>query len=476
MATRITIIGAGPGGYTAAFALAKKGAEVTLVEAEYLGGTCLNCGCIPTKTLKASAEALDTVRRAAEFGIRCPVETTAVDMPSVLERKCRVTSTLAEGLRKTCAKLKVRLLMGRGRVVNVGLVRVTLSNGSTEEVTGDRIILAVGSKTLQLPSLPVDGKYILCSDDVLNLAVVPQTLTIAGGGVIGCELAFIFNSFGSKVTVVEGLDRLLPIPSVDEAMSKLLLREMKKKGIAVELCHTVNRTTVRNGKVQAVLCPSPFLENNPATAKNELMLESDAVFVTVGRVSNSLGLGLEEAGVVMDKRGYIVADEHLQTSVPGIYAVGDVLGPQRIMLAHMAAAEGIIAAENCLGGNKTVRYDVIPAGIFVSPEIATVGLTEAQAKAQGLDVVASEFAFRELGKAQAMGELPGMFKIVAEKSTGKVLGAHLAGAHATDIVAELALAMQMGATLEDVVRTVHAHPTLAEGVYEAAYSLLHSNF
>lgn len=472
MATRITIIGAGPGGYTAAFEAAKAGAEVTLIESGHLGGTCLNYGCIPTKTLKASAEALEIAHRAAEFGVAGVTEAKA-DMPAIVARKRRVTETLRGGLEKTCAKLKVNVVKGRGQVISAALVRVMQEDGTTVDVAGDKIILATGSSTLNLPSLPVDHTHILSSDDALEMDHVPARLLIVGGGVVGCELAFIYQTFGSKVTIVEGQTRLLPIPSVDEEMSKLLQREMKKKGIAVELCRTVNSTTVENGAVLAQLGPSPFLppESVPESAKKAATLEADAVFVTVGRVPNTGGLGLAEAGIATDKRGFVQANDYLETNVPGIYAIGDLLGPTRIMLAHMAVAEAFIAVENCLGGHKAARYDVVPSGIFTSPELADVGLTEEQAKAQGMDVAVSLFQFRELGKAQAMGELPGVFKLVADKATGKLLGAHIAGAHATDLIAETTLALQLGATVKDLAHTIHAHPTLAEGIFEAAHMI-----
>ena len=472
MSTRITIIGAGPGGYTAAFEAAKAGAEVTLVESARMGGTCLNCGCIPTKTLKSSAEALEIIRRAAEFGLSGAGD-ARVDMPAVVARKRKVIETLRGGLEKTCARLKVRLVRGRGRVVDASLVEVALDDGSVENVPGDKVVIATGSNTLNVPSLPIDHTHILTSDDALEIDHVPARLLVVGGGVVGTELAFIFRSFGSHVTVVEGQSRLLPVPSVDEEMSKLLLREMKKKGIAVELCRTVNSTVVENGVVKARLGPSPFLppESIPESAKKEACLEADAVFVTVGRTPNTEGLGLAEAGIATDSRGYIAADECLETNVPGVYAIGDVLGPARIMLAHMAVAEGHIAAANCLGAKRAVSYDVVPSGIFSSPEVGDVGLTEAQAKAAGTDVAVGLFQFRELGKAQAMGELPGVFKLVADKATGKLLGAHIAGAHATDLIAEAALALHMGATARDLAETIHAHPTLAEGVFEAAHMI-----
>lgn len=472
MALRITIIGAGPGGYTAAFDAAKRGAEVTLVESRWLGGTCLNCGCIPTKTLKSSAEALETVRRAQEFGITGAGE-ASVDMPAVIARKRKVSETLRGGLEKSCAKLKIKVVMGRGQVVSANLVKATLADGTVQDIEGDKVIIATGSDVLNLPALPVDGKYILSSNEALELDHVPARLVIVGGGVVGTELAFIFRAFGSEVTIVEGQNRLLPVPSVDEEMSRLLLREAKKKGIKVELCRTVNSTKVEDGKVYAELGPSPFLapELLPASAKKPATLEADCIFMTIGRVAVTEGLGLAEAGIETDKRGYVVVNDNLETSVPGVYAVGDILGPARIMLAHMASAEAHVAVANIFGANEKPNYDVVPSGIFSSPEIGDVGLTEAQAKQKGFDVATSEFQFRELGKAQAMGELPGVFKLVADKASGKLLGAHFAGAHATDLIAECALALQMGATVADIAGTIHAHPTLAEGVMEAAANL-----
>ena len=298
MPMRITIIGAGPGGYTAAFEAAKAGAEVTLVESALLGGTCLNCGCIPTKTLKASAEALETARRAAEFGLAGTCDLKA-DMPAIVARKRRVSDTLRGGLEKTCAKLKVRVVTGRGQVISASLVRVRRDDGSVEEIAGDRVIIATGSSTLNLPSLPVDHTHILTSDDALELDHVPSSIIIVGGGVIGTELAFIYRAFGSRVTVVEGQTRILPVPGVDRDMSALIQREMKKAGIAVELCRTVNATETRDGAVVAHLGPSPFLPEDaiPAAARKEGTLEAEAVFVTVGRVPNTDGLGLAEAGI-----------------------------------------------------------------------------------------------------------------------------------------------------------------------------------
>lgn len=470
MSQRITIIGGGPGGYTAAFAAAKAGAQVTLVEAAHMGGTCLNWGCIPTKTLKASAEALETAHRLAEFGISGGSEARP-DMPAIVARKNKVSEILRGGLEKTCAKLKVTLLRGRGEIVSAGLVRVHGADGAVQEVAGDKVIIATGSSTLNLPTLPVDHTHIITSDDALELKTIPNRMLVVGGGVIGCELAFIFQALGSKVTVVEGLDRILPVPSIDADLSKLIQREMKKRGIGCELARTASKAEVTATGVQVTLGPSPFVKDLPAFAQKESVLEADVVLVAVGRVPNTAGLGLAGAGVETDQRGWIKADARLETSVPGIYAVGDVLGPARIMLAHVAAVEGMVAVRNCLGASEAMDYSTVPAAVFTSPEVATVGLTEAQARDKGFNVTCPQSNFRELGKAQAMGELAGVFKLVVDADSGKLLGAHLAGAHVSDIIAEPTLALQLGATAKDLVKTIHAHPTLAEGIFETAHLL-----
>ena len=467
---KLTIIGGGPGGYTAAFAAAKAGVEVTLVERAHLGGTCLHTGCIPTKTLRSSADALDTVARLREFGIAGDCAATP-DMSAIVARKRKVTATLQTGLEKTAAQLKVRVVRGDAEFVGAGLVRVASVDGSLE-IAGDRVILATGSSPLELPSLPVDHRLVLSSDDALELQTVPEHLVVVGGGVIGCELAFIYRAFGAKVTVIEGQGRLLPLPSVDGEISRLLLREMKKKGIAVELARTVTATTPTGTGVSVEIGASPFVEvANPPAPRT---LEADAVCVTVGRVPHTDGLGLDAAGVKVDARGWIEADDFLETSVPGVYAIGDVIGPRRIMLAHMAVAEAHTAVHNILHpeDRKAQRYDVVPSAIFTAPEIGDVGLSEAQAKQQGFAVKTSVFQFRELGKAQAMGELAGLFKLVVEEGSGKLLGAHIAGAHASDLIAEATLAIQRGCTARDLFETIHAHPTLSEGIYEAAGSLV----
>jgi dihydrolipoamide dehydrogenase len=463
----MTIIGAGPGGYTAAFAAARAGARVTLVERDRLGGTCLNNGCIPTKTIKASAEALESAGRLAEFGVQAlegALPGFRADMPAIVARKERVCGILRGGLEKTCAALKIRLLRGRAELSG-GLGVLVHNQDGTTNADAEAILLAPGSRPLELPALPVDHTRIISSDDALRLDRVPSRLLVVGGGVIGCELAFLFRAFGSEVTIVEGLSRLLPLPSVDEDISSLLRREAKKRGIRVEASRVVQRAERKGDSVLCTLAPSPFVEGS---AGPETQREADVVLVAVGRSPATSGLGLDKAGVETDARGWIRADPGMRTTAPGIYAVGDILGPSRVMLAHAASAEALCAVANCLGEKRTLEYRSIPSAIFTSPEIGVVGLSEAQAREQGLSARSGVFPFRELGKAQAMGELPGLFKLVCEEPGGKVLGAAIAGAHATDLIAEAALAVARGLSVMDIARTVHAHPTLAEGLYEAA--------
>ncbi len=471
---QITIIGAGPGGYIAAFAAARKGATVNLIEVDSLGGTCLNYGCIPTKTLKSSAEALEIAHNLATFGIIGIGEAKA-DMPSIIQRKCKVSEVLRGGIEKSCTQLKINIIKGRGQIINAQLTKVFQADGNTIDIVSDKIIIATGSHSLELPALKVDHKHILSSDDALELQYIPESMIIVGGGVIGAELAGIYNTLGSKVTIVEGLTRLLPVPSIDEEMSKTLQREMKKSGIKQELCRIVSACEVKNNKVCANLNPSPFLDEVPASAKEPTIIEADVLVVAAGRMPNTEGLGLKEAGIQVDNRGWVIANEFYETNIPNIYAIGDILGPSKIMLAHMASAEALCLIDNIFDNKKkTANYNVVPSAIFTSPEIASVGITEEQAKAQNIDVDCPIFQFRELGKAQAMSSLPGCFKLIIEKKSAKILGCHIAGSHATDLIAEATLAMQLEAKAYDIVHTIHAHPTLAEGLYEVAHNWVNS--
>lgn len=466
---KLTVIGGGPGGYVAAFEAARAGFEVTLVERDNLGGACLNRGCIPTKTLRSSADALETARRLAEFGISGGGD-AAPDPAAILARKNRVRDLLLGGLEKTCASLKVRLLRGRGRLTSPRHVEVSAADGVIG-VDADAVVIATGSEVLELPGLPFDHVHVLSSDDALELDRLPGRLIIVGGGVIGCELACIHRAFGAEVTIVEGQDRLLPIPSADADAVAVLQREMRKRKIAAECGRTLRDLRVEDGVVRAVVAPSPFVENPTPAQLRETPAEADMVLVTVGRRPSTDGLGLEDIGVRTDARGWIEVNERLETSVPGVYAIGDVLGPSRIMLAHVASAEAVCVVDALRGRPRDMDRSVVPSAIFTSPEIGCVGMSEAQAREAGRDVRCATIQMRGLGKAHAMGEPAGLFKLVTDAGTGAVLGAHVVGAHASDLVAEAAIAMRMGATAEDIAATIHAHPTLAEGMHEAALQL-----
>ncbi len=463
---KLVVIGAGAGGYAAAVAAAREGVAVTLVEQHKLGGTCLHHGCIPTKTLRASADVLTMATRFQEFGLTGGLEPTA-DMPSVLARKSKVIAILEKGLEKTAAALKVRLLHGKARIIDPAQVRVTAPEG-TEDLFADGIILATGSSPLVLPALRPDHEHVLSSDDILNLRHIPEHLVIVGGGVIGCELAFIYRAFGSRVTVVEGQKRLLPLPSVDEDVSSLLLREMKKKKITVELGCTVSGVAVQNQGMEVRLGSFPALVQTKLSVPRTL--HASALCVTVGRVPNHDRAELEAVGIHTDTHGWIKVNDTLETSVPGIFAIGDALGPGHVMLAHMATAEAQTAVHNFLHpeDRRKQQYAVVPSAIFTDPEIGVVGLTEEQARARGGHVRTALMQMRELGKSQAMGMLAGFVKLVVDADTDRLLGVHIVGAHASDLIAEATLALQKGCTSRDLAFTIHAHPTLAEGLYEAA--------
>jgi dihydrolipoamide dehydrogenase len=450
MAKSITIIGAGPGGYVAALRAAQMGAQVTLVERAEVGGTCLNQGCIPTKTLVASAEALALVREAGEFGIDL-TGTAAFNLARIRERKDKVVATQVKGIRSLLKSWGVLVLAGKGTLLAPGAVRVELQDGTATEVRSDSIIIATGSRPARIPGFPFDGERVITSDEAVQFRTVPQRLLIVGAGVIGSEFAFIYRTFGAEVTIIDLLPR--PLATEDEEISRLMEREMKKVKIRLLTGLSVGSITVTGSGVQAVLSDG-----------KELAV--DQVLVSIGRAMNSADLGLEQLGVATGKRGEIVVNDRMETNVPGLYAVGDVTG--KVMLAHVASRQGVVAVENALGGSAVMEYSAIPAGIFTMPEIGSVGMTEQAARERGVPVRIGRFAYRGLGKAHAMAAIVGMVKIVSHAETDRVLGMHICGAHATDMIHEGALAVSSGVTARELGRMVHAHPTLAEAVMEAA--------
>lgn len=470
----IALIGGGPAGYVGAIRAAQLGARTAVIERDELGGTCLNRGCIPTKSLKASADAMALAGRLSEFGLVLEGRVRP-DMAAIRDRKDKVVQTLVAGVKKILDSYKVRLVEGSAEVLAPDRVRVEPKNGPPREIHGDKLILAAGSRPADLPALTTDGSRILNSDHALCLETIPEDILIVGGGVIGVEFAFIFSQLGSRVTVVEALGRVVSLPGVDPDSSRVLEREMKKNKIGLHL----NRTVVRlepegENRVRAILGPSPSLENPTERDRRETVINAERILVSIGRRPATDGLGLDRLGVGTDERGWVTADEHMETNVPGVYAIGDLLGPSKMMLAHVATAEALVAAENCLGGKRRMNYDAVPSGIFTTPEMADVGLTEPEARSRGLNVRADIFLFRGLGKPQTLGEIAGQVKIVSEAESGKLLGVHIIGPQATDLIAEATLALRLGATAADVAETIHVHPSLSETVMEAAHAAINA--
>lgn len=467
MAIKIAVLGAGPGGYVAALRAAQLGADVTLIEKENLGGTCLNWGCIPSKIMKASAELLEGIHKASAFGITMQGK-ACVDMPTLQERKERLLDIQRKGIHALLKHRNIRYVSGTGRFEKVGAVHVDLSEGGTEEVFYDKVILALGTTPFSIPAFPFDHKTILSSNDILCLQTLPESIVIVGGGVIGCEFAFILRAFGVKVTVVEAMPRVLPLPSVDQECSKVLQRCMKKAKITLLANRAVKSIDHVEGGARVTIGASPFMDDEAAANIKEQQIDAENVLVVVGRASNACGIGLENIGVLPDERGWIAVNERMETSSSGVFAIGDIIGPSKPMLAHVASTEGMVAAANALGGEESMEYRCVPGGIFSMPEVGNVGYAEEEAKNAGLDVRADTVLFRTSGKAQVIGEIDGFVKIVSDRNTGQVLGVHIVGPHATDLIAEGTLAVNKNLTVQDLVHTIHAHPTLSECIFEAS--------
>lgn len=448
--TRIAIIGAGTGGYVAAIRAAQLGAQVTLVERDTVGGLCLNWGCIPSKALIACAELGQKIRKADEFGITVPGP-LSYDLARMVARKNKIVSGLVKGVLTLLKTWNVELVQGSGSLAGQNQVRILRTDGTDSTISADAVIVGTGTTDPALPHLPLDRKQVISSREILDLTEIPPSLLIVGGGVEGCEFASLFGALGTKVTLVEMLPRILP--GEDEEVSALLTSELKKLGVTILVGTRVEKVAVGQDGVATTL------EKGAA-------ITSTKVLVSVGRRFNTGSLDLEAAGVALGSRGEIAVNEHMETSVPGVYAIGDVVG--KAMLAHVASTQGKVAVRNILGSPSTMRYDVVPAGIFTFPEIGRVGLTEQEAVQRGMDIKVGRFRPIGLGKAHASGETTGLMKVITEARSGKIIGVHLVGAHAADLIHEAAVAMQMGATAQDIAETIHAHPTIPEGLMEAA--------
>lgn len=451
MSYDLCVVGGGPGGYVAAIRAAQLGAKVALVEKENVGGTCLNWGCIPTKALVASTSVLADMKNAESFGLSA--DNVSYDFGKIMARKDAIVAQLVKGIGFLLKKNNVELFQGTGRLLGPGQVEVS-SDGETQVVEAAKVILATGSEPALIRALNYNGNTVITSQEALALTEVPESLLVIGGGVIGCEFAMIFAELGTEVTIVEALERVLPM--VDEEISKRMKMTLKKRKITLHTGKMIEKVEDADGGIVATLADGSEIRAAKA-------------LISIGRTFNTKGLGLEEAGVELGQRGEILVDDFLATNLDGVYAIGDVTN--KVQLAHVASAQGIVCVENLFGKKdapKAMDYRVVPSCIFTSPEIATVGITEAEAEAKGLEVNVGKFPFQALGKAACIGHTDGFVKIVADKSTDKVLGVHIMGPHATDLIAEGALAIQMGVTVGELAATIHAHPTLAESLMEAA--------
>jgi dihydrolipoamide dehydrogenase len=459
----VVVIGAGTGGYVAAIRAAQLGLKTAVVERQpMLGGTCLNWGCIPTKALLEHAHALKIAQEAAEWGITFggATVTPSIDLARVNTRKTKIVTGLTKGVEFLFKKNKIDWVKGTARLLGKGKVDVT--GADARAISAREIIVATGSAAQSVPGIEIDRKHIITSDEAIALTAVPRSIAIMGSGAVGVEFASIFRRFGSEVTIVELLPRL--VPNEDEAISAELAKAFKKRGIATRTGTRVTSAKVKAGAVT--------IEMQGADGQSE-SLTVEKLLVATGRGPVTDGLGAAEAGLTLE-RGYVKVDDLFRTGVPGVSAVGDVITmgtgahPQ---LAHLSSAEGIVLAERIAGLEaRPINYDHVPACTYCDPEIGSVGLTEREAVERGYDVRIGTFPFGVLGRAKMAGETEGFVKIVAEKKYDELLGVHMIGMRATELVAEAALALRLEATVEELVRTIHAHPTMSEAVGEAAHA------
>ncbi len=459
MAYDLIVIGTGPGGYVCAIRAAQLGMKVAVVEKRGThGGTCLNVGCIPSKALLHASEMFEEAGHGfAKMGIG--VGTPKLDLATMLTFKDEAVDGNVKGVDYLLKKNKIDSVFGTGRIAAPGKVEVKSADGKTQTLETKNIVIATGSDVAKLRGVEIDGKRIVSSDQAIALAKVPQRLLVVGAGVIGLELGSVWRRLGSKVTVVEFLDRILP--GMDNEVCRQSQRLLEKQGIAFKLGSKVTGVDASGAVLKASV--------EPAKGGAAEVIETDVVLVAIGRVPFTDGLGLEEVGVAKDNRGRVVTDAHFATNVKGVYAIGDVIaGP---MLAHKAEDEGMAVAEILAGQAGHVNYDVIPGVVYTFPEIASVGKTEEELKEKGVAYNTGKFLFTANGRAKANQQTEGFVKILADAKNDRVLGVHIVGSDAGNMIAEAAVAMEFGASSEDIARTCHAHPTLPEAVKEAALAV-----
>ena len=451
----VVVIGSGPGGYVAAIRCAQLGFKTAIVEKySTLGGTCLNVGCIPSKALLASSHMVEEMKHFAEHGIEVSGD-VKVDLNKMIERKQAVVDQTCSGVKFLMDKNKITVFEGVGSFENATTINVTKNDGSVETIEAKNTIIATGSKPSTLPFITLDKERVITSTEALKLPEVPKHLIIIGGGVIGLELGQVYLRLGAQVSVVEYADRILP--TMDGAVSKELTKVLKKQGVKFYTSH----------KVQSVVREGDVVKVSAENKKGEIItLEGDYALVAVGRRPYTDGLNAEKAGVKITERGQVEVNDNLQTTASNIYAIGDVV--RGAMLAHKAEEEGVMVAEYLAGQRPHIDYNLIPGVVYTWPEVAAVGKTEEQLKAEGVAYKVGSFPFRALGRSRASGDLDGLVKILADQTTDEVLGIHMVGARAADLIAEAVTAMEFRASAEDISRMSHAHPTFAEAIKEAA--------
>ncbi|OLC30476.1 MAG: dihydrolipoyl dehydrogenase [Candidatus Rokubacteria bacterium 13_1_40CM_4_69_5] len=447
----VAVIGTGPGGYVAAIRCAQLGLSVAAVEDDRPGGVCLNWGCIPTKALLRNAEVVHLLERASEFGIR--VQGFQADYAEAVKRSRQVADRMAKGVEFLFRKNKITLLPGTGTLRSPASVEVKGVRGA-ETIEARALILATGSEPKALPGVGIDEKIVLSSNGAVRQERAPKSLVIIGAGAVGVEFADVYASYGTQVTILEALPRLVPVE--DEEVSSQLARSFNRRGMTLKT--GVKVTSVKPGGAGVVV------ETDGGR------FEAEQILMAVGRAAKVKGLGLETLGVALD-RGFVKVSPRMETSVKGVYAIGDMAGPP--LLAHKAMAEGVVAAETIAGREpRPIDYTNVPSCTYCRPQIASIGLTEARAKENGREITVGRFPFTASGKAVALGETEGFIKVVADKATGELLGAHIVGPDATEVIHEFAVGRTLEATLEEIVHTIHAHPTLSEAALEAALGAL----
>ncbi len=451
----VVVIGSGPGGYVAAIRCAQLGMKTAIIEKySTLGGTCLNVGCIPSKALLASSHHVDEIKHFADHGIEMPGD-VKIDLEKMIARKQTIVDQTCGGVKFLMDKNNITVFEGMGSFENATTINVTKNDGSAEQISAKNTIIATGSKPSTLPFISIDKERVITSTEALSLKEIPKHLIIIGGGVIGLELGQVYLRLGAQVSVVEYADRVLP--TMDSAVSKELTKVLKKAGMKFYTSHKVQKVE-RQGETVLV---------GALNAKDEVIsLEGDYALVSVGRRPYTDGLSAEKAGVKLTERGQIEVNDHLQTTASNIYAIGDVV--RGAMLAHKAEEEGVLVAEQLAGQKPHIDYNLIPGVVYTWPEVAAVGKTEEQLKAENKEYKVGQFPFRALGRSRASSDLDGFVKILADKNTDEILGFHIVGARAADLIAEAVVAMEYRASAEDIARMSHAHPTFAEAIKEAA--------